>query len=277
MKENAIAMLETRMKNSLFCCGLDPDLSKMPVEKGFKEDERTEKFLKTVIDSTSDYVCAYKLQKAFFDKLPQGHEVMKNTISYIHSKGVSIPAIVDCKIGDIDNTMQAYLDNIFGELNADGIVVNPYMGDDVMKPMSQYPDKAIVVLAKTSNPNGGIVQDVKLENGTFLWQYILSLITERWNSVGNMVPVISSTVSLDLETIREVIPDNMPILLAGVGTQGGTYEEVSKLLNSKKSGVFVNSSRGIIYAKAEDGQAWQSAVEQAALNLRDALNRERNK
>jgi orotidine-5'-phosphate decarboxylase len=265
------------MENSLFCCGLDPDVSKMPVENGLDDNKRTEKFLRTIIDMTSSHVCAYKLQKAFFDKLSNGHEVLKNTISYIHSKNEKNPAIVDCKIGDIDNTMLAYLDNLFGELKADGIVVNPYMGDDVMKPLSQYPDKAIVVLAKTSNPNGSIIQDVKLENGSTLWQYVLNLITDRWNTAGNMIPVISSTVDINLADTRKIIPDNMPILLAGVGAQGGSYSEISKLLNSKKSGVFVNSSRGVIYAKTTGDQKWQDAVEQASINLRNALNDERSK
>lgn len=277
MSENAISMLNSRMERSLFCCGLDPDLSKLPIENGLNDNERTDKFLKTIVDITSSHVCAYKLQKAFFDKLPDGHELLKNIIAYIHSKNENNPAIVDCKVGDIDNTMVAYLDNIFGELNADGIVVNPYMGDDVMKPMSQYPDKAIVVLAKTSNPNGGIIQDVKLENGSMLWQYVLGLITDRWNTAGNMIPVISSTADINLKDTRKMIPDSMPILLAGVGAQGGSYGEISKLLNSKRSGVFVNSSRGVIYANATGSQKWQDAVEQASINLKNALNDERSK
>lgn len=278
MTENSIEMLQAGMENSLLCCGLDPDLSKIPNEPSYKElsDERkVVSFLKSVVDLTAPNVCAYKIQKAFFDRFPLGHDALKETISYIHTNHKGIPAIVDCKIGDIGNTMQAYLDNLFNELHADGIVVNPYMGDDVMKPMVQYPNKAIVVLAKTSNPGGGVVQDVLTKDGIPMWQHVLKLTTERWNESGNMIPVISSTVGLDMTNVRKLIPDYMPILLAGVGAQGGTYVDLSKLLNSQRSGVFVNSSRGIIYAKAESRQAWQDAISESSKVLKEALNKER--
>ncbi len=282
MKETAIELLKGRMadKNTLLCCGLDPDLSKIPNDVSFKEmssEKKVAGFLTEVVKVTADHVCAYKLQKAFFDRLPLGHDVLKNTISYIHTHHKGIPVIVDCKIGDIDNTMQAYLENLFLGLGADGIVVNPYMGDDVMKPVSQYPDKAIVVLAKTSNPGGGVVQDAILKNGMPLWQYILKLTIERWNTTGNMIPVISSTAGLDMIEVRNMIPDQMPILLAGVGSQGGSLEDLSKLLNSERSGVFVNSSRGIIYAKTGDNETWRKAIERSAITLKEELNRERYK
>ena len=278
MKENVIETLRDRMKTSLLCCGLDPDLSKMPNDEAYErlsDEKRITAFLKTIIDLTAKDVCAYKLQKAFFDKLSLGHDALKETIAYIHTNHKGIPAIVDCKIGDIDNTMQAYLDSLFNELRADGIVVNPYMGDDVMKPMAQYPDKAIVVLAKTSNPGGGIVQDVITKSGIPLWQHILKLTIERWNESGNMIPVISSTVGLDMTSVRHMIPDKMPILLAGVGAQGGSYDDLSKLLNSKRSGVFVNSSRGILYAKADNKQTWQDAIRQTSSLLMESLNQQR--
>ncbi len=108
-----------------------------------------------------------------------------------------------------------------------------------------------------------------------LWQYILKLTTERWNTSNNMIPVISSTVGLDMVGVRKLIPDGMPILLAGVGAQGGSYLDLSKLLNSEKSGVFVNSSRGILYPQLASGQTWQSAVESAAINLKEGLNKQK--
>ena len=280
MKVGAIESLKGRMtsNNTLACCGLDPDLNKFPDDlsfRGLTNEEKTGAFLRQVVDLTADSVCAYKLQKAFFDRFPLGHGALKDIISYIHTRHQGIPAFVDCKIGDVDNTMCAYLGNLFGELNADGIVVNPYMGDDVMKPMTQYPDKAIIVLAKTSNPGGGIVQDVLLNDGKPLWQHILKLTTERWNTAGNMIPVISSTVGLDLIEVRRLIPDKMPILLAGVGAQGGSYSDLGKLLNSKGHGVFVNSSREILYPKIENGQTWQNSIRLAVTKFKDELNKER--
>jgi orotidine-5'-phosphate decarboxylase len=278
MKEKAIEILKCRMKESLFCCGLDPDLKKIPAEITTSSvEEKVVRFLKGVIDATASHVCAYKAQKAYFDLLPDGNSVLSEVVAYVHDNYPNIPVVLDCKIGDIENTMKAYLECIFGTLKVDGVVVNPYMGDDVMRPMAQYPNKAIVVLVKTSNFGGGIVQDIKLEGGILLWQYILQLTVGRWNAAGNMIPVLSSTARLNMVEVRKMIPDDMPILLAGIGAQGGSLEDLSKLLNSENSGVFVNSSREIIYTQRVGGETWQEAVERSAIKFKDDLNKERNR
>ncbi len=274
----AIDQIVARMKmyNTLLCCGLDPDPDKMPLEireRKVSVEEKVLAFLVAVVNATAPHVCVYKAQKAFFDLLPGGHQVLKELIAYIHASHPGIPVIVDCKIGDIDNTMAAYIRNLFAELKADGIVVNPYMGDDVMLPLAEFTDKAIVVLAKTSNPSGGIVQDVMLQNGLPLWRHILDLVVNRWNSGENMIPVVSSTVELDVPKIRLIIPDKMLILFAGIGAQGGSYAGLLQLLNSDGIGVFVNSSRGILYPKSQ--KHWRIAIEYAAQELKDILNQER--
>lgn len=274
----AVIQLMTRMMlyNTLLCCGLDPDLNKIPTSIRGTPEERVLKFLKDVVDVTAEHVCAYKAQKAFFDMLIGGHEVLAEVITYIHSKHSGIPVIVDCKIGDIGNTMQAYTHNLFGLLQADGLLVNPYMGDDALLPLGEYADKAIIVLAKTSNPAGdGIIQDVILSDGRPLWQYVLDLIITRWNRNGNMIPTLSSTVGLDMAAVRRQIPNNMPILLAGVGAQGGNYNDLSRLVNRQGVGVFVGSSRGILYPPSQRDHSWLSEVEMAAIELKDRLNHAR--
>jgi orotidine-5'-phosphate decarboxylase len=269
-----------RMKshNTLLCCGLDPDLEKLPIEimeSGLKDEDKVLSFLKTVVDITAEHVCAYKVQKAFFDSLSGGHETLRELIEYIHRCHIGLPVIVDCKIGDIDNTMKAYTHNLFNLLLADGVVVNPYMGDDVLLPLTQLPNKAVVVLVKTSNPAGGIIQDVKLDGGKILWEYILDLVVNRWNTNENMIPVISATAGLDMKRIRSIIPDQMPILLAGIGAQGGDYGHLNALLNSENIGVFVNSSRGILYPKCH--KPWRIGIEDAVIELKNTLNNERKR
>ncbi|MBU3896206.1 orotidine-5'-phosphate decarboxylase [Patescibacteria group bacterium] len=265
-----------RVHNTLLCCGLDPDLKKMPSEitdGKSSDEEKVFNFLRAAVDATALHVCAYKAQKAFFDVMVGGHEVLRELIGYIHASHEGIPVIVDCKIGDIDNTMAAYIHNLFAVLQADGIVVNPYMGDDVMLPFADFPDKAVVVLAKTSNPSGGIVQDVTLQNGLPLWRHVLDLVVNRWNNGKNMIPVISANAELNVPEIRLLIPADMPILLAGIGAQGGSYAGLRQLLNPEGIGVFVNSSRGILYPKSQ--KPWHNAIEEAAIGLKDALNQER--
>lgn len=277
MKANEQILERMKTHNTLLCCGLDPDLKKMPAEiigKNTSDEEKVLAFLRGVVDVTAPHVCAFKAQKAFFDVLSGGHDVLKELIDYIHTSSPGIPVIVDCKIGDIENTMEVYIQNLFGSLKADGIVVNPYMGDDVMLPLVELADKSIVVLVKTSNPLGGIVQDIILQDGQPLWRHVLNLVVNRWNRSENMIPVLSSTVGLNMEELRAIVPDNMPILLAGIGAQGGSYADLRKLLNSEGAGVFINSSRGILYPQ-QSQQSWQSAVEKAAVELKEALNKER--
>ncbi len=130
-----------------------------------------------------------------------------------------------------------------------------------------------MVLVKTSNPSGGIVQEVALQNGQPFWRHILDLVVNRWNRNANMIPVLSATVGLNMAEIRSLIPDRMPILLAGVGAQGGKFADLRNLLNSEDVGVFVNSSRDILYPKSQ--QPWRIAIEEAAVRLKEALNNER--
>ena len=276
MKTNDQILERMKTHDTLLCCGLDPDLKKIPPEiigRQTSDGDKMFEFLRGVVDVTASHVCAYKAQKAFFDVLAGGHDVLKKLIDYIHTSHPGIPVIVDCKIGDIENTMAAYIQNLFGSLQADGIVVNPYMGDDVVLPLAELADKSIVVLVKTSNLSGGIVQDVVLQDGQMLWRYMLNLVVNRWNRNENMIPVLSSTVGLNMAEIRPLIPDKMPILLAGVGAQGGNFADLRNLLNSKGIGVFVNSSRDILYSKSQ--QHWQIAIEEAAVGLKEALNNER--
>lgn len=276
MRANDQIKARMRSHGTLLCAGLDPDRRKLPLEvleKTETEEEKVLEFLRGAVDATGTHVCAYKTQKAFFDLLPGGHEVLKEIVHYIHQTQPGVPIIVDCKIGDIDNTMTAYIENLFGSINADGIVVNPYMGDDVVAPLIELSDKSIVVIVKTSNISGGIVQDVILQDERPLWQYLLDLVVNRWNKNDNMIPVLSSTAGIDMTRIRPLIPDTMPILLAGIGAQGGNYNDLRHLLNSEGNGVFVNSSRGILYPASSE--PWRTAIETAAIAVKEDLNRAR--
>jgi orotidine-5'-phosphate decarboxylase len=276
MTTNEQILARMRSQKTLLCVGLDPDLRKLPSEllsKSITNEEKILEFLRGVVDVTGPHVCVYKAQKAFFDLLPGGHDVLKEIVYYIHQTQVDVPVIVDCKIGDIDNTMAVYIENLFSLIQADGVVVNPYMGDDVIVPLIDHVDKAIVVLVKTSNISGSIIQDVKISDGRLFWEYLLEMVVNRWNKNGNMIPVLSSTIELDIARLRLLIPDAMPILFAGVGAQGGSYKNLSGLLNSEDIGVFVNSSRGILYP--ESSQSWRKAIEVAAIEMKNVLNEAR--
>ncbi len=274
---SVIAMLTNRMQmgDTLACCGLDPDLAYIPSEVTGSDEERVFGFLAGIVDETAAHVCAYKVQKAFFDRLHGGHDVLVELVKYVHDTQPGLPVFIDCKIGDIDNTMRAYVDLLLGEAGADGVLVNPYMGDEVLQAFGDYPDRAIIVLARTSNSGAAVVQDALMADGRPMWQYMLQLVVERWNENGNLIPVISSTASLDMKTVRPMIPDTMPILLAGVGAQGGDYSDIAALLNSGDAGVFVNSSRGLIFPPTSNELSWRESTARAVVAFKNELNRAR--
>ncbi len=276
MRSNDQILSRMHSHGTLLCVGLDPDRRKLPpeiLESSGDDEEKILEFLKGVVDAVAEHVCAFKAQKAFFDLLSGGHEVLREIVRHTHINHPGISIIADCKIGDIDNTMEAYAENLFSLIGADGVVVNPYMGDDVIAPLAKFADKSIVVLVKTSNIGGAIVQDVHLQDGRPFWKHILDLVVNRWNGNGNMIPVISSTTRLDLSRLRKLIPDSMPILLAGVGAQGGDYTSMSSLLNASGTGVFVNSSRGILYPSTNG--SWKEAIRSAAITMKMSLNQAR--
>ena len=271
--------LDHRMEknDSLVCVGLDPDPSKMPDEiMNLKEMELEEKvliFLKTIVDLSADNICAYKVQKAFFDVFDNGHKLLQDIVEYIHVEYPGVPVFIDCKIGDTGNTMKSYMHNLFDIINADGVVVNPLMGDDVLEPFIEDENKVGIVLVQTSNPKAKIVQELKLANGKELWQEILDLTLERWNLNNNLIVVLSSNSSdTNFSEVRQKIPQQTPILLAGVGSQGGDSSVLKDLLNEEKRGVFVNSSRGILYPYAKDDLNWRQKVKMSLFKLKNELN-----
>lgn len=276
---NALEVIRRRMKerDTLVCAGIDPNLERMPEEiRSLKasDEEKVFVFLKDYVDVVAPHVCAFKAQKAYFDVFDGGHALLKEVIAYVHEKH-GIPVILDCKIGDIDETMKAYCKNVFDVLQADGVVVNPYMGDDVMLPLAAYADKAIVPLVKTSNPGAAVVQDVMGKDGSPLWETVLKLVMQRWNASKNMVPVIASTQKMDLRAVRAMIGDETLALFAGMGAQGGSSNALGDLLNAQKAGVFVNSSRGLMYPAVKEGETWKEAVARAVVGLKEELNAQR--
>ncbi len=260
-------------RDTLVCPGIDPNIDRFPSEirdADCPPDEKVRIFLREYINIAAEYACAFKAQKAYFDVFPNGHDLLHTMIDHAHA--LDVPVIVDCKIGDIDETMKAYRRNLFDVLGADGAVVNPYMGDDVMLPLTEHPDRVIVPLVKTSNPGGAVVQDILTERGTYLWQDVLEMVVKRWNGAGNMVPVIASTQNMDLRAVRALVPDNMPIFFAGMGAQGGSAQGIRDLLDSHGRGVLVNSSRGLMYPQTQNGENWKDAIRRSVRTMRDELN-----
>jgi len=253
-----------RKNKSLLCVGLDPDPKLMPDKVGIFE------FNKAIIDATSDLICAYKPNFAFYEALGnEGLDALKRTVDYLPE---NIPAIADAKRGDIGNTAKAYAEAIFSHFNFDATTVNPYLGFDSVEPFIQYHDKGIFVLCRTSNAGAVDFQSLQceMENRRLPLFEIVALRASQWNTHGNIGLVVGATYPEELRLIRQSYPD-MPLLIPGIGTQGGDLAlTVHYGVDARGEKAIINSSRQIIYASGE--KDFVEAARRAASTLRDQIN-----
>jgi orotidine-5'-phosphate decarboxylase len=246
---NAAEKLYNKNQEGKFICvGLDTDINKIPEHLKNSEDA-VYKFNREIIEKTHASAAAYKLNFAFYEKSgAKGFEILKRTIDLIPD---DILIIGDAKRGDIGNTAKMYADSIFNNFNCDASTVNPYMGEDSVQPFLQFTGKLHFILTLTSNPGADNFEKLRLENGEFLYQRIIKKVNE-WNSNGNCGIVFGATQVNDLNQNLELIGD-LPVLLPGVGAQGGSLEEAAGAF--KRAGrlnFLINVSRGILYKSRDE-------------------------
>ena len=264
-----INQLQTIWKknNSLVCVGLDTDRKKMPQHLA-SQAQPILAFNQAIIDATADLVCAYKPQIAYYSAQSAETE-LKETIQYIHRNYPDIPVILDAKRGDIGSTAEMYAQEVFERYQADAVTVNPYLGGDTLKPFLNHKEKGVILLCRTSNPGAHDIQNL-IVDGVPLYQIVARRAAEDWNEHHNLLLVVGATYPRELGEIRAIIGD-MPLLVPGIGAQGGDIEQaVTNGQDSKGQGMIINSSRGIIYAGSGDDFA--DLARQEALDLRDKIN-----
>ena len=256
--------------NSLVCVGLDPDLQKIPVHLKTVENPIFE-FNKALVDATADLVCAYKPQCAYY--AAEGAESqLSMTIDYIHEHHPDIPVILDAKRGDIGSTAKMYAREVFERFGADAVTVNPYLGGDTLEPFLERKEKGVIILCRTSNPGAGDIQDLET-GGKKLYEVIAEKASNEWNGNNNVLLVVGATYPRELKEIREIVGE-MPLLVPGIGAQGGDVEaSVTNGKTKSGGGMIINSSRGIIYAGS--GPDFGEAARRETDVLRKEINRYR--
>lgn len=274
-----IAQLERSWdsSDSLVCVGLDPEIERFP-EQIADQASPIFQFNKAIIDATADLVCAYKPQFAHYAAY-EAEDQLERTIDYIHRTYPGIPVILDSKRGDVGNTAERYAIEAFERYHADAVTVSPYLGGDSLEPFLKYEDKGVVILCRTSNPGAGEVQDLEVggpedpRGSRKLFHVIAELAARRWNSRGNCLLVVGATYPRELAEVRELV-GNMPLLVPGVGAQGGDVSQaVQNGQTAAGTGLIISSSRGILYASS--GENFASAAREATQKLRDQINASR--
>ncbi len=283
-------LLEARWKEGKsVCVGLDSDYKKLPdcIKLGVGSKEAIWRFNRQIVRETHDLVCAYKPNIAFYEpNAPFGLAALAETIDDIRELAPNVPIILDAKRADIDNTNNGYVEMAFDELGVDAITVHPYLGSEALKPFLERKEKGVFVLCRTSNKGAGEFQDLmvehqKPEEGHLndghelvpLYQEVAFQIARHWNAKGNCGVVVGATYPGELKEVRRIVGD-MPILIPGIGAQGGDLEATIKAgMDSHGMGMIVNSSRGIIFASNREDFA--EVARQKTQELHDQINRVR--
>jgi orotidine-5'-phosphate decarboxylase len=253
--------------DSLICVGLDPDPALMPGEIPVGA------FNASIIEATSDLVCAYKPNLAFYEALGDaGTRALRQTLDAIPR---DIPVILDAKRGDIGNTSLAYAKAAFEVLNCDAMTVNAWGGYEGIEPFLEYEDRGVIIWCRSSNPTASDFQDLEVEyegQKRTVWQ-VMALKAQEWNEFGNIGIVMGATYPAQLAEARALLPE-MPMLVPGVGAQDGALRDsVRAGLRESGDGIIVNASRSVLYASREGDYALASRA--AAQRLRDEVNRHR--
>jgi orotidine-5'-phosphate decarboxylase len=270
---------------SLVCVGLDPDPAKFPADLRAADAQGAAAamlaFNRRVVDATADVAAAYKPQIAFYSAVGAERE-LEATIAYVRERAPHALVILDAKRNDIGNTADAYAREAFERYRADAVTVNPYMGEDAVRPFMTRPDRGAIVLCRTSNAGARDFQDLKVRSaaGEELPLYrVVAHRAERWNEEhGNVMLVVGATYPEEMRELRRAHPA-LPFLVPGIGAQGGDLDATLEAgLNEHGAGLLINSSRGIIYAgvgSLEDIRAAARALHAAIEKKRSELSSRR--
>ncbi len=265
---------------SLVCVGLDPDPAKLPKDlpgpetlrgapHSFAGAEPLYAFNRRIVDATADVAAAYKPQIAFYSALGAEDQLVAS-IRYIRERAPAALVILDAKRSDIGNTAEAYAREAFDRYGADAVTVNPYMGEDSVRPFLARPDRGAILLCRTSNPGAKDFQDL-LVDGLPLYRRVAERAAAHWNTHANLMLVVGATFPREMADLRTAHP-GLPFLVPGIGSQGGDLgATLSAGLDARGAGLLISSSRSIIYAGGGAGEA----IREAAEELRTAINRRR--
>lgn len=255
---------------SLVCVGLDPTLDRLPdgiarTPEGFLE------FAQAIVNATAPYVSTFKPQAAHFGSVG-GEAVLAELIRWIHGTWPDRVVVLDAKRGDIGSTAERYAVEAFERYGADAVTVNPFLGNESIEPYLEHPGKGVIALCRTSNPGSDWLQ--LQPTGDPIYLQIARRACD-WNRSENVALVVGATWPQEMEKVRRAIGD-MPILVPGVGAQGGRIDAVIAAgSDSAGAGLMISASRSILFASS--GEDFAAAAAQEARRMRDEINLERRK
>ena len=259
-----------RQNNSMLCVGLDPEPAKFP---GTLQGDASKiyDFCAAIVDSVVDLVSAFKPQIAYF-AAHRAEGQLERLMEHMRRTAPHVPVILDAKRGDIGSTAEQYALEAFERYGADAVTLSPFMGFDSVAPYLKYHGKGAFLLCRTSNPGGDDLQNQRLasiDGQPLLYEHIARLAQGPWNLNGQLGLVVGATYPAEIERVRAVAP-TLPLLIPGVGAQGGDAAATVRAGWRPGGPIIVNSSRAILYASS--GEDFAAAARREALKTRDTLN-----
>ena len=263
-----------RQNQSMLCVGLDPDPAKFPAK--YKGDaSKIFDFCAAIVDATADLVISFKPQIAYF-AAHRAEDQLEKLVRHMRSVAPKVPVVLDAKRGDIGSTAEQYAIEAFERFGADAVTLSPFMGFDSVTPYLKHHGKGAFLLCRTSNPGGDDLQNQRLlsvDGQPTLYEHIAYLAQGPWNLNGQLGLVVGATYPAEIERVRAVAP-KLPLLIPGVGAQGGDAVATVKAGWRDGAPIIVNSSRAILYASAADDFA--AAARREAIRTRDLLQAARS-
>jgi orotidine-5'-phosphate decarboxylase len=254
---------------SMLCVGLDPEPSRFPGNyKG--NANKIYDFCAAIVDATTDAVIAFKPQIAYF-AAHRAEGQLERLMEHMRRAAPNVPIILDAKRGDIGSTAEQYAIEAFERYGADAVTLSPFMGFDSVEPYLKYHDKGAFLLCRTSNKGGDDLQNQRLasiEGQPLLYEHVAKLAQGPWNLNGQIGLVVGATYPNEIERVRSIAP-TLPLLIPGVGAQGGDAVATVRAGWRADAPIIVNSSRAILYASSSDDFAQAARIQ--ALQTRDLL------
>jgi orotidine-5'-phosphate decarboxylase len=254
---------------SMLCVGLDPEPTRFPAQlKG--DANKIYDFCARIVDATADLVIAFKPQIAYF-AAHRAEGQLERLMEHMRRMALGVPIILDAKRGDIGSTAEQYAKEAFERYGADAVTLSPFMGFDSVQPYLKFEGKGAFLLCRTSNPGGDDLQNQRLssvDGAPLLYEHVARLAQGPWNLNGQLGLVVGATYPNEIERVRSVAP-TLPLLIPGVGAQGGDAVATVKAGWRADAPIVVNSSRAILYASS--GEDFADAARREAMKTRDVL------
>ena len=234
------------------CVGIDPHAGLLDAWGLTDSVTGLERFALGAAEALAPEVAVVKPQSAFFERFgSRGIAVLERVVETCREAGALV--VLDVKRGDIGSTAQAYADAYLdpnSPLAVDAITATPYLGLGSLEPMlrtAERHDKGVFVLALTSNPEGTQVQHARTADGQTVAGLVLDGLRER-NAGAQPVGSFGAVVGATIADTREDLAINGPLLVPGIGAQGGTAEDVRRIFAGCLDLVLPSSSREILAA-----------------------------